>query len=216
MDWTVARRLLRADKLPARRSSYKMVFQGLHLHEGNSGLPFCQWCGKRNTPQHLLYDCKELPGAKSAPKWLLDYRSKVPDDCLWQRGMLPKRYIQSTAEHAVFRDGIFAEEQPPWGRFVYATDASGGRYTKDPRLRHVGWAVIAAIHGPQGLTKVGTLSGVLMNSTVSAGESEAIINLLKLVDEEVDVTTDSRVAMKQLQRCQLHQKHVLVLGTSVV
>ena len=199
VDWTAARRLLRADRLPARRSSYKMVFQGLHLHEGNSGLPFCQWCGKKNTPQHLLYDCKELPGAKPAPKWLLDYRSKVPDVCLWQRGMLPKKYIQSTAEHAVFRDGIFAEEKPPWGRFVYATDASGGRYTKDPRLRHVGWAVIAAVHGPQGLTKVGTLSGVLMNSTVSAGESEAIINLLKLVDEEVDVTTDSRVAMKQLQ-----------------
>ena len=51
----------------------------------------------------------------------------------------------------------------------------------------------------QGLTKVGTLSGVLMNCTVSAGESEAIISLLKLVDEEVDVTTDSRVAMKHLQ-----------------
>ena len=199
VDWTVARRLLRADKLPARRSSYKMVFQGLHLHEGNSGLPFCQWCGKRNTPQHLLYDCEKLPGAKPAPKWLLDYGSKVPDDCLWQRGMLPKRYIHSTAEHAVYRDGIFAEEKPAWGSFVYATDASGGRYTKDPRLRHVGWAVIAATHGPQGLTKVGTLSGVLMNSTVSAGESEAIISLLKLVDEEVDVTTDSRVAMKHLQ-----------------
>ena len=213
VDWTVARRLLRADKLPARRSSYKMVFQGLHLHEGNSGLPFCQWCGKRNTPQHLLYDCKELPGAKSAPKWLLDYRAKVPDDCLWQRGMLPKRYIQSTAEHAVFRDGIFAEEKPPWGRFVYATDASGGRYTKDPRLRHVGWAVIAAIHGPQGLTKVGTLSGVLMNSTVSAGESEAIINLLKLVDEEVDVTTDSRVAMKQLQSASFTKTMYLSWGS---
>ena len=27
VDWTVARRLLRADKLPARRSSYKMVFR---------------------------------------------------------------------------------------------------------------------------------------------------------------------------------------------
>ena len=153
---------------PIRWCSRAFIFM-----KGTPGLPFCQWCGKKNTPQHLLYDCKELPGAKPAPKWLLDYRSKVPDVCLWQRGMLPKKYIQSTAEHAVVRDGIFAEEKPPWGRFVYATDASGGRYTKDPRLRHVGWAVIAAVHGPQGLTKVGTLSGVLMNSTVSAGESEA-------------------------------------------
>ena len=109
--------------------------------------------------------------------------------------------------------GIFAEEKPPWGRFVYATDASGGRYTKDPRLRHVGWAVIAATHGPQGLTKVGTLSGVLMNSTVSAGESEAIINLLKLVDEEVDVTTDSRVAMKQLQSAGFTKTMYLSWGT---
>ncbi|OLQ04145.1 hypothetical protein AK812_SmicGene12815 [Symbiodinium microadriaticum] len=212
VDWTVARRLLRADKLPVRRSSYKMVFQGLHLHEGNSGLPFCQWCGKRNTPQHLLYDCDKLPGAKSAPKWLLDYRSKVPDDCLWQRGMLPKKYVHSTAEHALYRDGIFAEEKPAWGRFVYATDASGGRYTKDPRLRHVGWAVIAATHGPQGLTKVGTLSEVLMNSTVSAGESEAIISLLKLVDEEVDVTTDSRAAMKHLQSASFTKNMYLSWG----
>ena len=147
VDWTVARRLLRAEKLPVRRSSYKMVFQGLHLHEGNSGLPFCQWCGKRNTPQHLLYDCDKLPGAKSAPKWLLDYRSKVPDDCLWQRGMLPKKYVHSNAEHELYRDGIFAEDNPTWGRFVYATDASGGRYTKDPRLRHVGWAVIVDRRG---------------------------------------------------------------------
>ena len=184
----------------------------VHLHEGNSGLPFCQWCGKRNTPQHLLYDCEKLPGAKPAPKWLLDYRSKVPDDCLWQRGMLPKRYVHSTAEHAVYRDGIFAEEKPAWGSFVYATDASGGRYTKDPRLRHVGWAVIAATHGPQGLTKVGTLSGVLMNSTVSAGESEAIISLLKLVDEEVDVTTDSRVAMKHLQSASFTKSMYLSWG----
>ena len=212
VDWTVARRLLRAEKLPVRRSSYKMVFQGLHLHEGNSGLPFCQWCGKRNTPQHLLYDCDKLPGAKSAPKWLLDYRSKVPDDCLWQRGMLPKKYVHSNAEHELYRDGIFAEDNPTWGRFVYATDASGGRYTKDPRLRHVGWAVIAATHGPQGLTKVGTLSGVLMNSTVSAGESEAIISLLKLVDEEVDVTTDSRVAMRHLQSASFTKNMYLSWG----
>ena len=176
------------------------------------GLPFCQWCGKRNTPQHLLYDCDKLPGAKSAPKWLLDYRSKVPDDCLWQRGMLPKKYVHSNAEHELYRDGIFAEDNPTWGRFVYATDASGGRYTKDPRLRHVGWAVIAATHGPQGLTKVGTLSGVLMNSTVSAGESEAIISLLKLVDEEVDVTTDSRVAMRHLQSASFTKNMYLSWG----
>ena len=96
VDWSLARRLLRAGQLPKRRSSFQMGFQGLHLHEGNSGLPFCQWCGKRNTPQHLLYECEKLPGAKPAPKWLLDYRSKVPDQCLWQRGMLPRRYVQST------------------------------------------------------------------------------------------------------------------------
>ncbi|CAE7852982.1 unnamed protein product [Symbiodinium sp. KB8] len=112
VDWSLARRLLRAGQLPKRRSSFQMGFQGLHLHEG----------------------------------------------------MLPRRYVQSTVL----------------------------------RLRHAGWAVIAATRGPQGLTKVGTLSGVLMNSTVSAGESEAIISLLKLVDEEVDITTDSRVAMKHL------------------
>ena len=88
----------------------------------------------------------------------------------------------------------------------------GGRYTKDPRLRHVGWAVIAATRGPQGLTKVGTLSGVLMNSTVSAGESEAIISLLKLVDEEVDVTTDSRVAMKHLHSASFTKSMYLSWG----
>ncbi|CAE7611196.1 hypothetical protein AK812_SmicGene42964 [Symbiodinium microadriaticum] len=145
VDWSLARRLLRAGQLPKRRSSFQMGFQGLHLHEG---------------PRSMLM------AARDAPQTL--------------------------------RPEYSAEDRPAWGQFVYATDASGGRYTKDPRLRHAGWAVIAATRGPQGLTKVGTLSGVLMNSTVSAGESEAIISLLKLVDEEVDITTDSRVAMKHL------------------
>ncbi|CAE7942601.1 unnamed protein product [Symbiodinium necroappetens] len=113
--------------------------------------------------------------------------------------MLPKRYVQATATHHIHRDGIFAEESPIWGQFVYATNASGGRYTRDHRLRNVGWAVIAATWGPQGLQKVGTLSGVLMPSAVSAGESEAIIALLKLVNEEVDITTDSRVAVRHLK-----------------
>ena len=119
------------------------------------GLTHCQ-CGQRNTSQHLLYDCERLPGAKPAPKWLLDYRSKVPDQCLWQRGMLPKRYVATTATYPIYRDGIFAEDKPVWGQYVYATDAFGGKYTRDHRLRNVGWAVIAASWGPHGLQRAGT------------------------------------------------------------
>ena len=51
-----------------------------------------------------------------------------------------------------------------------------------------------------------------MNSTVSAGESEAIISLLKLVDEEVDVTTDSRVAMRHLQSASFTKSMYLSWG----
>ena len=51
-----------------------------------------------------------------------------------------------------------------------------------------------------------------MNSTVSAGESEAIISLLKLVDEEVDVTTDSRVAMRHLQSASFTKNMYLSWG----
>ena len=40
-------------------------------------------------------------------------------------------------------------------RYVYATDASGGKCTRDARLRNVGWAVVAAQRGPKRMECVG-------------------------------------------------------------
>ena len=59
---------------------------------------------------------------------------------------------------------------------------------------------MAARQTPTGLEKAGVLlSGVLPQSTVSAGESEALIQLLKCLDVQVDVTSDSKVALRQLR-----------------
>ena len=53
----------------AKAIFYRMVFQGLHLHEGT-------------------LDCLSA-------SWITDPRFQIK--CLWQRGMLSKRYVQSTA-----------------------------------------------------------------------------------------------------------------------
>ena len=63
----------------------------------------------------------------------------------------------------------------------------------------MGWAVVAAQWGSNGLELAGIMSGVLPQSTVSAGESEAMIALFRELDVEVDLTTDSKVALRQLR-----------------
>ena len=107
----------------------------------------------------------------------------------------PQKYMRHTEEYPIHRKGIFLEQSPKWDQYVYGTDASGGRYTRDPRLRNV----VAAKQTPTGLEKAGVLSGVLPQSTVSAGESEALIQLLKCLDVQVDVTSDTKVALRQLR-----------------
>ena len=66
--------------------------------------------------------------------------------CLWLRALVPSEYVRTpllNPEEVV--QGIW-----PSGHLdhdlVIGTDASGGRFSSDPRLRAVGWAVVL---GPQ-------------------------------------------------------------------
>ena len=88
-----------------------------------------------------------------------------PLPSLWDRGLLP---ATATAMPSYLcgaesvPTGIFAEEHPQWQEVCFATDASGGPHSKDPRLRVIGWAVVQ---------ELGVVSGVLEPGlTVPQGE----------------------------------------------
>ena len=68
-----------------------------------------------------------------------------------------------------------------------------GPFSKKEDMSHI---PIDALLLQSGLS---TMSGVLPQSTVSAGESEAMIALLRVLDVTVDFTTDSKVALRQLR-----------------
>ena len=63
-----------------------------------------------------------------------------------------------------------------WQGVEFATDASGGPHSRDPRLRVVGWAIVAFRRVGD---ELGAISGVLgPGSTVPQGESHALQVLL--------------------------------------
>ena len=81
-----------------------------------------------------------------------------------------------------------------WQGVEFATDASGGPHSRDPRLRVVGWAIVAFRRVGDDICELGAISGVLgPGSTVPQGESHALQVLLDRVPgEPLLVTADCK------------------------
>eukprot|EP00972_Heterocapsa_arctica_P109975 16194665-Heterocapsa_arctica.AAC.1 len=62
---------------------------------------------------------------------------------------------------------------------LFATDASGGEFSSDPRLRRIGWAVVVVI--PETSKVVGFIIGNIAGpfNTVNMGELLAIATLVE-------------------------------------
>ena len=101
--------------------------------------------------------------------------------CLWLRALVPSEYVRTpllNPEEVV--QGIW-----PSGHLdhdlVIGTDASGGRFSSDPRLRAVGWAVVLGRRSGTSVHIIATASGVLPRpATVLDGEVFAIAKALEL------------------------------------
>ena len=151
-----------------------------------------------------MYECPSFPGGMRLPGYVLAERRRFPDDCLWLRGMLPLKYlpVAPSGDLEVVKTGVFlTSSQVVADGLVVATDASGGKFTKDPRLRRVSWSVVVG-RVQDGLFQVlGTMSGLTPPGTsVAHGESYAIVQTIKHTLGQVDLTGDCKPALRTLTK----------------
>ena len=89
----------------------------------------------------------------------------------------------------------FPDQSP---ELVYGTDASGGGFSADPRLRVVSWAAIVGVVEDGRLTVLGKASGRLPpGSSVAQGEASALVFILSRVGGTLRVLSDSKAAISQ-------------------
>ena len=136
VDLTVPRHLLSSGRTGQNRHAYHAVLQGAILHNG--ARMFANFLMSREL---LMHECSALPGGTKFPGHIPAQKKHIPDSCFWLRGMLPRRYLKVTDQQGqgIIRQGIFEDESlPNVEGLCVATDASGGKYSQDPRLRRVG------------------------------------------------------------------------------
>ena len=208
VDWTIPRRLLRSPRTKKNRHAYRAVWQGQVLHKDNGGQATCR-CGAARTLQHIMYECPLAKPYKLSPA-ATAFRRRFPQPCFWLRGMVPSSWTHlafKAEKGQLEKTGIFVDEVPDSTGLVVGTDASGGPYTKDPRLRAVGWAVVIAERQGQEVRVVGTISGVILPpATVPQGEHLAIIEAIRHTSGILELTTDCKGALKTLHSAQPHKK----------
>ena len=213
LDWTIHRRIVAKGGKKLR--FHQAIWQAALVHAGSGGHALCPFCPGRgeahaNTLQHVLWDCSRWQGHPQLSKKLQDLKKVYPEVCLWQRALLPASYVQTPLLNTEER----LEGEWPTGPLpedvVIGTDASGSRFSSDPRLRAVGWAVILARKTPQGLVVLAKASGVLPRpSTILDGEVHSIAKALELCPGLLDITTDSKVSCQQAISRKVTAKHSL-------
>ena len=151
-----------------------------------------------------MYECPSFPGGMRLPGYVLAEKRRFPDDCLWLRGMLPLKYlpVAPSGDLEVVKTGVFlTSSQVVADGLVVATDASGGKFTKDPRLRRVSWSVVVGRVQDGLFQELGTMSGLTPPGTsVAHGESYAIVQTIKHTLGQVDLTGDCKPALRTLAK----------------
>ena len=213
LDWTIHRRIVAKGGKKLR--FHQAVWQAALVHSGSGGHALCPFCQRRgeahaNTLQHVLWDCSRWQGHPQLSTKLQNLKRVYPEVCLWQRALMPASYVQTPLLNTEER----LEGDWPTGPLpedvVIGTDASGSRFSSDPRLRAVGWAVILARKTPQGLVVLAKASGVLPRpSTIVDGEVHSIAKALELCPGLLDITTDSKVSCQQAISRKVTAKHSL-------
>ena len=221
IDWTVPRKLLKESaKKPLVQSGLRMLFQGAIRRANHGGDAFCHRCGMANTLQHVLHDCIRWAEVDIGPDPTWKELFPEAPECFGVRGLVPK---QSTlhpaltpAQLAVRKEGVFAGEFLPDSSIFYGTDASGGPRGLDPRLRVVSWAVVAirlridvpSASGSLEYTVVGKMTGTLqISATVNDGESVALDQLANWATGQIQVATDSKIAIRRCRVPDIESKH---------
>ena len=210
-DWTIHRKLLKQFKGKKKERFLKSVWQGTFYAATSKGHFICSKCGVKAGQLHALVECQwwdEI--GESLPTWWRKEKGTSP--ALWNRAICPARDTThptyAWGDESVQCHGIFEEAQIQARHLVFATDASGGRYSSDHRLRVTTWSVVAFTPENEGLKELGYMTGVCKPGTsVPTAEAEALNRCLARVQGNLDVTIDCAPAISQLESKSFKEKH---------
>ena len=204
IDWTVPRKILNKCLTKSRQAShYRTAWQGAFLTTHKSR-ERCPKCGAVAHIRHILYECP----------WWQDQGSHIPShwegikdipEITWTRGLVPAQLTAlpsySYGEESLRIEGRWLEPFPDQSpELVYGTDASGGGFSADPRLRVVSWAAIVGVVEDGRLTVLGKASGRLPpGSSIAQGEASALVFILSRVGGTLRVLSDSKAAISQAE-----------------
>ena len=204
IDWTVPRKILKKCLTKSRQAShYRTAWQGalLTTHKSRER---CPKCGAVANIRHILYECP----------WWQDQDSHIPShwegindipEITWTRGLVPAQLTAlpsySYGEESLRIEGRWLEPFPDQNpELVYGTDASGGGFSEDPRLRVVSWAAIVGVIADGRLNVLGKASGRLPpGSSIAQGEASALVFILSRVGGPLRVLSDSKAAISQAE-----------------
>ena len=207
LDWFVGRRVLRQLKAKGemeRLVGLRAIWQGSLICEHNSPIKVCPCCKEPATWAHVLLRCQWWNQLDwELPSWFQE-GLRNGDAGFWTRvtrGLRPS--TPNPTNQQVIRTGIWETQDRIEAKgLTFSTDASGGPYTKDPRLRKVGVSVIAFEwkHGqPEEIGRiVSTLPG---KQTVFRGELYGILLLLQGTVGTADATVDCLGVVRRLAQC---------------
>eukprot|EP00972_Heterocapsa_arctica_P040290 5936375-Heterocapsa_arctica.AAC.1 len=167
VDWdSTLRHLRKLDKCdPTKAGILKAIAQGgiwpaeRKLQANYIDTELCPRCKEApETPYHWVWGCKCNKDIDPIIyKTSQAYQARALEEyqewpSFWLRGLVPAKWTL---------EKIKAFEQPQWVRssgifnqawpvlepnnLLFATDASGGKLSSDPRLRRIGWAVVAVV-----------------------------------------------------------------------
>ena len=172
----------------------------------------CPRCNRAvDTPFHQVWECKHNESIDSP--WVRDtqrlqaraQQEKDEYPCFWIRGVVPAEWttaqIPPVPEEPIVRVwGALSQElyHLPVGAFM-ATDASGGDYSADPRLRRVGWGLVAFTSD---LKLLGFRFGTLPpgEQTVPRGELYAAWQAVSCTSGGEELLSDSDYVVKGHRR----------------
>ena len=204
IDWTVPKKILKQCLSGSKQASYyRTAWQGALLtsHKSRS---LCPKCGRVITVRRALCDC---------PFWE-DCKTPVPEhwegvkdlpEVFWTRGLVPSALTKmpefSHGEASVIQEGNWSQPfQNEGEQLVFGTDASGGPFSSDPRLRVVSWAVVYGRVKEGQFCFEGQASGRLpQGATVTQGEAAAMAFVLKETTKEATVIADSKASIAQAE-----------------